>query len=125
MKCNHTEKENAIKLLHSIKEVSSKKVSFVKGFIIGIIVASFFFIVWLAGQSFKEIIKAQVHFDQAAEERIKGEFKITEPIENPYFYVDGFRDRTLFIAFSGKRTMLDGLVMRKTGMKIEELEREE
>lgn len=27
MKCNHTEKENAIKLLHSIKKVSSEKVS--------------------------------------------------------------------------------------------------
>lgn len=69
-----------------------------------------------------ESSKPQVFYKKEAVESIKAVFNISDNVKNSYFYMDGFQDHTIFIAFSDDRERIDEIVKEKTGKELEELE---
>jgi len=59
--------------------------------------------------------------DKAREEIIRTGNKLPTSATDLYYYIDGFQEHTIFIAFSGPRADLDRFVEDATGKKIETL----
>ncbi|HEY3417640.1 MAG TPA: hypothetical protein VGM23_12215, partial [Armatimonadota bacterium] len=60
-----------------------------------------------------------IYFDDKARVAVTQEgFTLSASITDPYYYIDGFNDHNVFIAFSGPRDELDSIVEKKSGKKI-------
>ncbi len=65
---------------------------------------------------------AEVYFDEEARSKIgRKELAPSPEAKNIYFYIDGFQDHTIFIAFTDTPERIDKAVFELTGKHVSEL----
>jgi len=102
-----------------------RKIAFVSVWVtVAVVGLAFSIYVYLFGRVMRDWGVPQVYMHDAARPWIRNfGFSPGPDATNLYFYVDGFQDHTVFIAFSDLREILDSIVYEKTGKKPGELEK--
>lgn len=96
---------------------------FLSGMFLGAAVVGFFWFGKTVADGMKSWSTPHVYFDEEARERIaRDELKPSPEAKDIYFYIDGFQDHTIFIAYTDKPEAIDKTVFRMTGKRLVELE---
>ncbi|MEN3940944.1 hypothetical protein WJU23_06605 [Prosthecobacter sp. SYSU 5D2] len=95
---------------------------FLTGLSVGAGAVGFFWFANIIGQAFTAWEDVQVYFDGQAIKKMDAKFVPSASSRDAYYYIDGFLDHRVFLAYTDSLSHLDGVVLSLTGKRLADLE---
>lgn len=95
---------------------------FFAGMLLGAVLVGMLWFGRVAGKGFASWGQAEIYFDADARERMGEKIIPSDEAKDLYFYIDGFQDHNIFIAYTDTERHLEKVVKDLTGKSVHELE---